>query len=197
MTIDLKKDFPRLYRPGARDFDRVTVPPTRYLTVRGAGDPNTSPAYRRALELLYCAAYVVRGALKARTGEAFVVGPLEALWWAEDPSVFTAGEKDRWEWTLMIPLPDQVSQADLETARIDPEVSVARLDEGDCLQIMHVGPYAAEGPTLARLHHEVMPRLGVTFNGPHHEIYLSDPRRSSPEKLRTVLRQPVRPESPQ
>lgn len=188
MAIDLKKDFPELYRPGTRDFVRVQVPATRYLALDGQGDPNTAPAYRRALEALYPAAYAVRAAMKKRAGDAFVVGPLEALWWADDPADFVAGNKNAWQWTLMIPLPAQVTSEDLAVS----DVEVRILEEGECLQIMHVGPYDAEGPTLARLHHEIMPSLGLTFNGAHHEIYLSDPRRSAPEKLRTVLRQPVR-----
>ncbi|MDO5512993.1 GyrI-like domain-containing protein [Corynebacterium sp.] len=181
MTIDLKKDLPGLYRPSGREFVEVVVPPMRYLSVSGHGDPNTSPLYRAALEQLYPAAYAVRKRFRARTGEVFVVGPLEGLWWADDPADFVARRKDNWRWQMLIPLPAQVVESDLAGVDVD----VALIDEGRCLQIMHTGPYDDEGPTLARLHAEVMPRLGVTFNGPHHEIYLGDPRRSAPERLRT------------
>lgn len=190
MSIDLKKDLPHLYRPGARDFVEVDVPPRTYLAIDGEGDPNTSAAYREAIETIYPAAYAVRKAFKQRTGDAFVVGPLEALWWAEDPADFARGNKDTWKWTLLIPLPDEVAREDMAATGVEKR----EIREGRCLQILHVGPYDAEGPTLHRLHHEVMPAQKVTFNGPHHEIYLSDVRKTAPEKLRTVLRQPVRPE---
>jgi len=188
VTIDLKKDLPELYRPSASDFSEVVVPPMRSLSVAGEGDPNTSPSYRAALETLYPAGYAVRRALRERTGEAFVVGPLEGLWWAEDPRDFVTRRKDAWRWRMLLPLPAQVREEDWTGV----DVAVEFIDEGRCLQIMHVGPYDAEGPTLARLHDEVMPARGLTFNGPHHEIYLSDARRTAPEKLRTVPRQPVR-----
>lgn len=203
MTIDLKKDLPGLYRPGTRDFSEVDVPPMRYLSATGHGDPNTSTAYADAVASLYACGYAVRAAFRARTGEAFVVGPLEGLWTADDPVVFAERRKDAWDWTMLIPLPDPVSADDVDegvrtAAARKPELPVAdvevlTLHEGRSLQILHVGPYDAEGPTLRRLHHEVMPSAGVTWNGPHHEIYLGDPRRTAPEKWRTILRQPVRP----
>ncbi len=200
--IDLKARFPELYRPGRSEFERVSVPPARYLAVDGHGDPNTSPAYAAALELLYTGAYSVRAVLKARAGGAWVVGPLEGLWTAPDPGAFARREKDAWDWTMLLPLPAEVSAEDLDAglaAAAAKKSSLAwdglhvlELDEGECLQILHVGSYDDEAPTLARLHDELMPAQGLTFNGPHHEVYLSDPRRTAPEKLRTVLRQPVR-----
>lgn len=203
MRIDLKKDLPELYKPGQRDFERVHVPAANYLAVDGHGDPNTSPAYVAALEALYPAGYAVRAAFKARTGDDFVVGPLEGLWTADDPTAFASGTKDDWDWTMLIPLPAQVASADVEAGLASakakrPEIAeaglyVRELHEGECLQILHVGSYDDEAPTLARLHHELMPSLGLGFNGAHHEIYLSDPRRTAPEKLRTILRQPVAP----
>ncbi|WP_394162852.1 GyrI-like domain-containing protein [Galactobacter valiniphilus] len=201
--IDLKARFPELYRPGKREFERVSVPPASYLAVDGHGDPNTSPAYAAALELLYTGAYSVRAVLKRRTGAAWVVGPLEGLWTAPDPAAFVRREKDAWDWTMLLPLPAEVSVEDLDAglaAAAAKKASLAwaslrvlALEEGESLQILHVGSYDDEAPTLARLHDELMPELGLTFNGQHHEIYLSDPRRTAPEKLRTVLRQPVRP----
>lgn len=203
MTYDLKKDRKDLYAPSSHDFTRVTVPPLTYLTIEGRGDPNTSPEYTNAVSALYASGYAVRGAFAARTGEGFVVGPLEGLWSSEDPASFRDRRKDAWAWTMMIPLPAQVTDADiragLETAaRAKPELPIARvvpavIDEGLALQILHIGSYDAETPTLERLHTDLMPAQGLTFNGPHHEIYLSDPRRVAPEKLRTILRQPVRP----
>ncbi|PID98630.1 MAG: hypothetical protein CSA83_00250 [Actinomycetales bacterium] len=154
------------------------------------------------MESLYPAAYAVRSQLKNRTGDDFVVGPLEGLWTAEDPTAFTRDAKDDWEWTIMIPIPEVVIDEDIEAGlaaatKKKPELPITKirsllLQEGKALQIMHIGSYADEGPVLARLHHEVMPKMKLTFNGPHHEIYLSDQRKVAPEKLKTVLRQPVR-----
>lgn len=201
MTIDIKKRFQHLYRPPAGRFSDVDVPAMTYLAIDGHGDPNTSPAYQQAVEALYTAAYSTRAALKARTGEVFTVGPLEGLWSSADPDDFVAGTKSNWDWTMMIALPEEVAAQDAAiglatAARKKPQLPVDRirrlvLTEGRCLQIMHVGSYDDEAPTLARLHHEVMPERGLTWNGRHHEIYLGDPRRTAPEKLRTVLRQPV------
>lgn len=203
MRIDLKTERRDLYQPSARSFVDVEVPPMRYLAADGHGDPNISADYAHAVESLYTTAYAMRAALKERMGNDFVVGPLERLWSSADPSTFVARRKDDWDWTMLTPLPDLVDAEDLEAgpaaaAARKPElpigsVRILALDEGRCLQIMHLGPYDDEGPTLALLHDEVMPGRGLTWNGPHHEISLGDPRRSAPERLRTVQRQPVRP----
>lgn len=202
MRIDLKKDRKDLYRPGTAEFVTVTVPPMTYLAVDGHGDPNTTPAYTAAVEALFTTAYAIRAVFKQRGEDDFVVGPLEGLWSSPDPASFVTRDKKAWDWTMLIPLPEEVSAHDISAGiaaaeRKKPHIAglvrVLELDEGACLQIMHVGSYDDEGPTLARLHDEVMPRLGLTWNGPHHEIYLGDPRRTAPEKLRTVLRQPVAP----
>ena len=203
MRIDLKKDRKDLYQPGSTDFVEVDVPAMTYLAIDGRGDPDTSPSYPAAVAALYAGAYAVRFRLRTRTGDELVVGPLEGLWSSEDPSSFTAGRRDDWDWTMLIPLPEQVSQDDVapglaDAARRKPDLPVAdvrtlRLQEGRSLQIMHVGSYDTEAATLARLHGDVMPAKGLTWNGRHHEIYLSDPRRVPPERLRTVLRQPVTP----
>ena len=151
----------------------------------------------------YASAYATKFAFRDRTGDDFVVSPLEGLWSSEDPATFTERRKGEWDWTMLIAFPETVDREDLaqglaRAAHKKPElpvsdVRVLKLTEGRSLQIMHVGSYDDEGPTLARLHHGVMPAQGFTFNGPHHEIYLGDPRRAAPETLRTVLRQPVRP----
>lgn len=202
MKIDLKKDRKDLYQPSATDFTEVDVPPMTYLALDGHGDPNTSSEYASAVAALYAAAYATKFALKARTGEDFVVGPLEGLWSSDDPRAFTEGRKADWDWTMMIPVPDpaadDVTQGLAKAAAKKPDLPIDRirvldLAEGLSLQIMHVGSYDEEAPTLARLHDEIMPARGLTWNGRHHEIYLSDPRKVAPERLRTVLRQPVRP----
>ena len=205
MRTDIKKDRKDLYLPGRADFTEVDVPAMTYLAIDGHGDPNTSPAYATAIQALYAGAYAIRSAFKKRTGDDFVVGTLEGLWTSADNSAFATRDKGEWDWTMMIPLPDAVSSQDIvdglgRAARKKPELPIDALkefplSEGRSLQILHVGTYNDEAPTLARLHDEVMPRLGLTWNGPHHEIYLSDPRRVAPEKMKTVLRQPVSPES--
>jgi hypothetical protein len=130
------------------------------------------------------------------------VGPLEGLWSADDPSVFVAGTKRAWDWTMMICQPDWITPAMVEAAtRTTAKKASAGLDrvrfapllEGTSVQILHVGSFDSEGPVLARLHEEYLPSHGLTFDGRHHEIYLSDPRRTEPARLRTILRQPVAP----
>jgi hypothetical protein len=205
VKIDLKKDRKDLYQPGSNDYAEVDVPTTTYLAIDGHGDPNTSPDYAAAVAALYAGAYSIKFAFRARTGDDFVVGPLEGLWSSSDPSVFAARRKSDWDWTMMIPLPDPVTADDIATGLAKasgkkPELPIAGLrtlvlEEGRSLQILHIGGYDAETATLARLHDEVMPARGLTWNGRHHEIYLSDPRKVAPEKLKTVLRQPVKPAS--
>ena len=205
VKIDLKKDRKDLYQPGSKDFAEVYVPAMTYLAIDGHGDPNTSPDYAAAVAALYAGAYAIKFAVKARRGDDFVVGPLEGLWSSADPSVFVARRKSEWDWTMMIPLPDPVTGDDIaaglaKASAKRPDLPIAGLrtlvlHEGRSLQIMHIGGYDSETATLARLHDEVMPARGLTWNGRHHEIYLSDPRKVAPEKLKTVLRQPVKPAS--
>lgn len=203
MKIDLKSERKDLYRPPTRDFVEVVVPPITYLTFDGRGDPNTASEYAAGVAALYASAYTIKFGFRARTGDDFVVMPLEGLWVSDDPTSFVERRKDEWSWTMMIALPDAVGADDIAAglegaAAKKPELPVAavevrEIDEGRVLQIMHVGSYDDESPTLARLHDEVMPGAGLTWNGPHHEIYLGDPRRTAPERLKTILRQPVRP----
>lgn len=203
MRIDLKKDRRDLYQPPTTDFVEVIVPPMTFLTIDGRGDPNNSPHYTAAVSALYAGGYAIRFAFKARTGDELVVGPLEGLWSSADQTAFVDRRKGEWDWTMMLPLPSPVDSGDIEPALAKarakkPDLPIDRLrlqtlDEGRSLQIMHVGSYDAETATLARLHNEVMPSLGLTWNGRHHEIYLSDPNKVAPQKMRTVLRQPVRP----
>ncbi|MBE1878688.1 GyrI-like domain-containing protein [Myceligenerans pegani] len=198
---DVKTAHRALYAPSAQEFVEVEVPGFRYVAVDGEGDPNTAESYARAVEAVYGVSYTLKFAGKA-DGRDHVVGPLEALWRADDPSVFLSRDKGAWEWTVMIWQPDWVdgtavehAVADVSRKKPNPALAGLRLfapREGRCVQILHVGPYDDEGPTLARLHDEYLPAHGLAFNGDHHEIYLSDPRRVAPAKLRTVLRQPVR-----
>jgi len=155
-------------KPGR--WDRLTLPEMRFLAHDGAGDPG-GPAFAEATKALYGLAYRVKFAAKA-DGRDFAVPPLEALWWADDPTVFVTGARAAWRWRALIRLPDWVSDEMLAAARakkaITAPVALIPLAEGDCLQTLHVGSYADEAPALAALHHEVIPGLGLTFAGPHH-----------------------------
>jgi len=199
--IDFKKTLSALYTAPTDRFVTVEVPTLTFVKVDGAGDPNTAPAYGQAIEWLYAVSYGLKFAAKGR-GKDYVVPPLEGLWWADDPADFVARRKDRWRWTMMIMAPDfidrpmfdaAVAKAGRKLGRPPATLRLEPLAEGRSLQIQHVGSYDDEGPTLARLHGEVMPAEGLTFAGPHHEIYLGDPRRTAPARLRTILRQPVKP----
>lgn len=178
----------------------VEVPEMRFVKVDGEGDPNTAEAYGVAVAWLFSVSYGMKFAAKAALGKDYVVPPLEGLWWADDPSSFVTREKDRWHWTMMVMAPDfvtaemfdaAVAKAGKKLGRPPVGLRLEPYAEGLSLQTLHLGSYDDEGPVLARLHHEVMPARGMGFNGPHHEVYLSDPRRTEPSKLRTVLRQPV------
>ena len=198
--LDLKKVRKPLFTAPLNRFVTIDVPPVSYLMVDGHGDPNTAQAYRLAVESLYATAFTIKFSCKAN-GKDFVVMPLEGLWSAPDPESFSARRKDEWEWTMMIMVPDYVNDETFRAARIKareklgalPEsLRLESLEEGLCLQALHVGSYDDEGALLARLHGEIMPSGGYDFAGRHHEVYLSDPRKTAPEKLKTVIRQPVR-----
>ena len=198
---DLRKELNALYAPSAKDFALVDVPELNFLMVDGRGDPNTAPAFQEATEALYSVAYTAKFALKKNGGEDFAVMPLEGLWWTEDMRLFSAEKKDDWFWTLMIAQPAQVTSALIQEAikelakKKNPpalaKVRFANYHEGTAVQILHIGPYATEGPVIARMH-TFIAENGYEPAGKHHEIYLGDPRRTAPEKLKTIVRQPVR-----
>lgn len=197
--IDHKKVFRTLYTATAQPA-LLEVPSLRYLMIDGHGDPNTAPEYTEALQALYAVSYAAKFALKRAGGPDLAVMPLQGLWWADDLGAFTAGDKDAWDWTMMIMQPDEVPPDLLEQARVTAatkaparaldRLRVDRLAEDRAAQVLHVGPYADEGPTIARLHAFVAEQ-GLQLTGRHHEIYLGDPRRAAPEKLRTIIRHPV------
>ncbi|MEZ5873103.1 MAG: GyrI-like domain-containing protein [Nitratireductor sp.] len=200
---DFKKTLKPLYAPSAKEWVEVDVPPLQYLMVDGMGSPGEAAEYFTAVEWLFSLSYPLKFMSKNELGCDYAVMPLQGLWFADDFSAFTeAGRRDEWRWTLMILQPNWITQQMVETAiektleKRDDKPESLRLEtfhEGRCLTKLHVGPFAAEAPVLHRLHNELMPARGFTFNGQHHEIYLSDPRKTAPEKLRTILRQPVRP----
>ncbi len=198
--IDFKRELDS-YRATKR-FRIVEVPELQYLMIDGRGNPNTEPAYVESIQALFPLAYALKFASKRELGRDYVVMPLEGLWWSADMASFTTErDKSRWEWTLMIMLPDWIT-ADLfdeavkrvgatnPPARLG-EVRQEALSEGLCVQTLHVGPYDDEAAVLDRMHTEFIPENGFTMAGKHHEIYLSDARKVAPERLRTILRQPV------
>lgn len=199
-NFDIKTERRDLYGARAGRFDRVEVPPMRYLMADGRGDPNSAEDYRVVLEALYTTSYAVRAIAKSELGRVHTVGPLEGLWYADDLGVFTERDKDAWSWTMMIWQPEWATPEIVATAvervtTTKPHVAVGRVDftdftEGLSVQTLHVGPYDDEGPVIAQLH-EVIESEGLVVSGHHHEIYLSDARRTAPEKLRTILRQPA------
>ncbi|WP_431219849.1 GyrI-like domain-containing protein [Leifsonia xyli] len=200
MKVDLKKELPS-YSARRGRFDVITVPPLRYLAIDGHGDPNTD-TYRDALQALYPVAYALKFFSKRKLDRDYTVMPLEALWWADDMAAFTtARDKSQWDWRALILVPDWLTDEHVAEARaavaakggapLLDSLRVETLEEGLSVQTLHLGSYDDEAPVLEELHEEFIPANGLRMTGRHHEIYLSDARRTAPEKLRTILRQPV------
>jgi hypothetical protein len=203
MKTDFKKTMPEFYAPKSKEFTLVDVPEMSFLMIDGKGDPNTSLAYRDALETLYPVAYKTKFISKKQLDNDYVVPSLEGLWWAKDMSSFGENlDKSQWSWTMMIMQPEWITAEILEEAKgqvakkcsaeLLSKLRFEKYAEGLSLQCMHIGSYDDEAPKLHHLHHQLMPEQGFDFNGKHHEIYLNDPRRTAPEKLKTILRQPVK-----
>ncbi len=199
---DIKRELKHCYAPTNTDWALVDVPAQWFIAIDGRGDPNTSAEYARAVEALYAVAYTLKFASKQR-GHDYVVGPLEGQWWADDPGAFTARAKHSWQWRMLISQPDWITTEMIGDAKqaagakkglgAIANVRHLTLREGISAQVLHIGPYDDEAPTLALLHNEWLATNGLQMSGLHHEIYLSDQRRTDPTKLRTILRQPVRP----
>jgi hypothetical protein len=198
--IDLKKELQHLYKGSAKAPAQVEVPPLRYLMVDGQGDPNDSQSYAEAVEALFSVAYTAKFMVKKGPQAIdYAVMPLEGLWWADDLNAFITNDRSQWLWTMMILQPDFVADATINTAIAEvrkkknlPGLNRLRLEtykEGRCAQILHVGPFTEEGPTVERLHDFIDAR--AKRRGKHHEIYLSDIRRAAPEKWKTIIRQPM------
>lgn len=200
--IDLKKKFKTLYNPSAKEAAIVDVPEMNFVMIDGTGDPNTSVDFQQSAEALYGISYTLKFMVKkGHTAIDYTVMPLEGLWYADDMAAFREGNRDQWKWTLMIMQPEYVTE-DLFSGALAqagkkkdlpalPGVRFESLHEGLSAQIMHIGPYSAEAPTVEKLH-EFIKGKGYGFAGKHHEIYLNDPRRSAPEKIKTVIRQPIK-----
>ena len=200
--VDFKKELRAFYGTKSKTFEVVDVPEMSFLMIDGHGNPNTAREYQEALGALYAVAYKLKFMSKKELGKDYVVPPLEGLWWAADMIAFTSANKDDWDWTMMIMQPDWITSEMfaqtcelVEKAKNPIALSKLRMEpyhEGLSVQILHQGSYDDEAPTIAELHNEFMPDNNLTEAGKHHEIYLSDPRRVAPEKLKTILRQPVK-----
>lgn len=199
--IDYKKQFKHLYGPSAKKVEIVDVPQMNFLMVDGEGDPNTSKSFSDAIEALYLLSYTLKFMVKkGKMGVDYGVLPLEALWWADDMSAFSTGNKDAWKWTLMIMQPEFITRKMVEEATEEvqrkkkpvslPFVRFEAFMEGKAAQIMHIGPFSDEGPTIEKVH-SFIENNGSRSLGKHHEIYLSDIRRAAPEKWKTIVRQPM------
>jgi hypothetical protein len=199
--IDLKKKLQHLYNASPKEAALVEVPPLNFLMVDGAGDPNASSDLQSAVEALYDVSYTIKFLLKDKQSLDYGVMPLEGLWDAQDPTRFSLEDKASWKWTLMIMQPKYVTlelvQQGIEKVqkkkKSPPIISRIRMEtfqEGLSAQILHVGPFGDLGPTIEKLH-KFAQEKGHALRGRHHEIYLSNPSRTAPEKLKTILRQPV------
>lgn len=199
---DVKREMKQFYAPRNTGWALVDVPAQQFLAVDGRGDPNTGEEYARAVQALYSVAYTLKFAARRALDRDFVVGPLEGLWWSDDMDVFTSRDKEAWRWRMLISRPDWITDSLVDEAgraalakKGLPGIADVRhetLHEGASAQLLHIGPYDDEGPALAELHHTYLAANSLRMTGLHHEIYLSDPRRTRPARLRTVLRQPVR-----
>jgi len=199
--LDLKKELKQLYNPPRGEPVIVDVPEMNFLMIDGAGDPNKAKEFQDAIQALYAVSYTLKFMIKKGASKDYVVMPLEGLWWADDMAAFgPGGNRDSWKWTLMIAQPAHVTRdlfneacEQVKKKKNPPALSKIRFEsshEGMSAQIMHIGPYSAEGPTVEKLHAFIKEK-GYSLRGRHREIYLSDPRKSSPDKIKTVIRQPM------
>ncbi len=200
---DLKKELKYLYVPPAKEIEIVNVPQMNFLMIDGIGNPDTSQEFKEAIETLYAVSYAIKFMVKKEKSINYVVMPLEGLWWADDVASFSPEgmNKDIWKWTLMIMQPEWVTK-DIFGKAIEEvkkkknlpflfKIRLENLQEEFSAQILYIGPYDAEHTTIEKIHAFIKER-GYKFSGKHHEIYLSDPRKTAPEKLKTIIRQPVK-----
>ena len=197
---DYKKLLKHLYRATAQKIDVVQVPEMHFLMVDGAGNPNNSPSFAAAVEALFSLSYSLKFMVKKEREIDYGVLPLEALWWSDDPTAFSTGNKDAWLWTVMVMQPELVTASLVDAALLEvrkkkqlPALPLLRFEaftEGTSAQTLHIGPFSDEGPTIERVH-QFIADTGDHLVGKHHEIYLSDIRRAAPEKWQTIIRQPM------
>jgi hypothetical protein len=198
--VDLKKELNELYNPSAKEITTVDVPAMNFLLVDGEGAP-TSPQYSEAIEALFSVSFTLKFMIKKGKGIDYTVMPLEGLWWVNDMTKFNPDRKDEWMWTAMIMQPKYVNIEDFRLAieqvkkKKNPvslhKVRFESFKEGPSAQILYIGPFSAEGPTITKIHAYIQ-NSGHVLNGKHHEIYLNNPATTSPEKLKTILREPMK-----
>ncbi|SON52340.1 GyrI-like domain-containing protein [Vibrio tapetis] len=197
--IDFKKQLKHLYRPSSKKVEVLDVLEMHYLMIDGLGEPG-SESFGVAIEALYSVSYTLKFMIKKnKMAIDYGVLPLEGLWWADDMEDFIADNKANWKWTLMIMQPSYVTEAlvaeAIELVRTKKKLTAVdklrfeAFTEGPCAQTMHIGPFSEEGPTVERVHRFIESN-GNQLAGKHHEIYLSDFRRTKPENLKTIIRQP-------
>ena len=197
---DYKKIYKELYAPSTKKISDVLVPDMKFLMIDGMGNPGEAEEFQIKTEALYSVGYTVKFMVKAFANPFdYTVMPLEGLWWADDMNDFINGNKSNWKWTLMMMHPNEISKEMIEDAinqagkkKENPYYNDLRFEtyaEGKAAQIMHIGPYDTETENIAKIHQYIRDN-GHALSGLHHEIYLSDPRRTAPEKWRTVIRQP-------
>jgi hypothetical protein len=200
--IDLKKNWPLLYKPSSKNPAIVEVPPANYLMIDGTGSPNSAPRFKAAIESLYPLAYNLKFTVRKHLGIDYGVMPLEGLYWGtpKGQTQFTEADKEKWSWTLMILQPEWVTSALFESQRLEvaekknppliQEIRFEILNEGTVTQILHIGSFDTEAPNAERMHALAF-QQGYQLCGKHHEIYLNDFNRTTPERLKTVLRHPI------
>ncbi len=200
--LDLKKELKHLYNPTSGKPVIVEVPRMNFIMIDGEGDPNTSETFQKALEVLYGISYTIKFASKKELEVDYPVMALEGLWWGTPKGLtrFTPDDKAEWKWTLMMMQPDHISdeffekQKEVLREKKDPsmidDVRYESFEEGLAVQQMHIGPYSEEWRTVEPMH-SWAEEQGYQLIGKHHEIYIGDPRRAAPEKLKTVLRHPI------
>lgn len=200
--LDLTVEQKSLYFPGAKTPVICEVPEMQFLMIDGKGSPNTSQQYKDAVSALYALSYTLKFAVKKQNGVDYRVMPLEGLWWGtpQGQLIFDETDKEKWSWISLIRQPDFITPEMVEAARLEAfkkkgveainQVRLESFEEGLVVQIMHIGPFSAEPPTVERMHAFAFEQ-GYQLRGKHHEVYLSDPNRAAPEKLKTVLRHPI------
>lgn len=199
--VDFKKEWKHLYQPPTSRVVQVDVPPMNFLMIDGEGDPASSLPFQDAIEALFSISYTLKFMIKKGPDAVdYGVMPLEALWWADDMTSFSMGDKSKWKWTVMVMQPGFITEERVEKAIDDltrkgkpvalPSLRFQPLSEGKSAQIMHIGPFSQEGPTIQKMH-TFIHECGCDLSGKHHEIYLSDMRRADPARWKTVLRQPM------
>ena len=199
--IDYKKKLKNFYKSSIKKVAIVNVPKMNFLMLDGKGDPNTSKKFHDAISVLFPLSYALKFMIKkGKSAIDYGVLPLEGLWWADDMSTFSTENKNGWKWTLMIMQPELITTQLVKKAieqvqkkkdsLLLQEVRFESFDEGKTAQIMHVGPFSEEGPTIKKLH-TFIKENGYKKRDEHHEIYLSDIRRAAPKNWKTIIRQPI------